>query len=387
MTRTGPRDDRGDTDDSSAVRPTKAELDFAWPPSAEDLAGCGIIRLEDDGEASAPMPRVFVHLDDILAPDPAPPVPRRHRPAALPSPHARRARHWGVERPDEAFPFHVDGDDDVVTTSAGETWRAALSLAAGLSLAFLSYAQFRGAHSQALATMVEVARQGPEPFMETPLPIVESGATPATPADEGATRPARPGVLAPVRAALAELAAEAPAAVSRVEALASSAIADTFETRPPAETVAEIARPDPPVTAAVEVEGRAAAAAPVPVAAVHVDPLPGDAAHGEETHIRAALTRWRTAYSALDASAAREVWPSVDARALARAFQALKSQELRFDRCDLTVNGGSAQAACSGQAVYVPRIGNQSPRATAREWTFELKKLDQRWTIASARAS
>jgi len=135
----------------------------------------------------------------------------------------------------------------------------------------------------------------------------------------------------------------------------------------------------------------------VPVAALHVDPVPGERAPGEliasepvpgeEAHIRAALTRWRTAYSALDASAAREVWPSVDARALARAFQDLKSQELRFDRCDLTVNGGSAQAACSGQAVYVPRVGNQSPRATPREWTFELKKLDQRWTIASARAS
>ena len=81
------------------------------------------------------------------------------------------------------------------------------------------------------------------------------------------------------------------------------------------------------------------------------------------------------------------MWPSVDARALERAFHALKSQELHFDRCDLTVNGGSARAACTGRAVYVPRIGKQSPRATSREWTFELKKSDERWTIASARSS
>ena len=400
MKRTEPRDRSGGSDETPGrVRSATAELDFAWPPSAEDLEGCGIVRLDHDGDSPA-MPRVFVRLADVLAPDDAPAAGRR--PSTLPAPHAARARHWGVERPDEAFPFRVDGDDDVVTTSAGETWRAALSLIAGLSLAFLSYAQFRGAHSHALATMVEAARQGPEPFMEPPAAGAESDALLLNRPDDSSTRKARSGVLAPVRAALAELAEEAPAAVSRAEALASAAIAETFDTRPRAETAIETAKPQLAVTAAsvIEREDRLAMALPppvVPVAALHVDPVPGERAPGEpiaseplpgeEAHIRAALTRWRTAYSALDATAAREVWPSVDARALARAFQDLKSQELRFDRCDLTVNGGSAQAACSGQAVYVPRVGNQSPRATPREWTFELKKLDQRWTIASARAS
>ena len=139
----------------------------------------------------------------------------------------------------------------------------------------------------------------------------------------------------------------------------------------------------PPPPSRIDVDERAAASAtPVAAAAALADRAPGD-----EDHIHAALTRWRTAYSALDASAAREVWPSVDARALARAFQALKSQEVRFDRCDLTVNGGSARAACTGRAVYVPRIGKQSPRATSHEWTFELTKSDERWTIASARSN
>jgi hypothetical protein len=142
---------------------------------------------------------------------------------------------------------------------------------------------------------------------------------------------------------------------------------------------APVDAPPPPM---IDIAERAAARATVATAAVLADSTPGD-----EEHIRAALTRWRTAYSALDASAAREVWPSVDARALARAFQALKSQEVRFDRCDLTVNGGSARAACTGRAVYVPRIGRQSPRATSHEWTFELTKNDERWTIASARGN
>ncbi len=105
----------------------------------------------------------------------------------------------------------------------------------------------------------------------------------------------------------------------------------------------------------------------------------------DEADIRSTLARFRTAYSQLNASAARDVWPSVDTRALERAFQSLKSQDLRFEHCSLTVTGARAQAACKGRAVYVPRIGDQSPRGTSREWTFELRKADERWTIASAR--
>jgi len=124
---------------------------------------------------------------------------------------------------------------------------------------------------------------------------------------------------------------------------------------------------------------------PVLHAAV-LDTTAEDAAAADEAHIESTLTRFRTAYSKLDARAAREVWPSVDVEALDRAFRSLKSQDLRFDRCDLTVDGQRARAACRGSAVYVPRVGNQSPKATPREWNFELKKLDQRWTIASARS-
>ena len=51
------------------------------------------------------------------------------------------------------------------------------------------------------------------------------------------------------------------------------------------------------------------------------------------------------------------------------------------------MTGGRAQAACTGRAIYVPRVGNQSPRTAPREWMFELRKRDERWTIASARAS
>ena len=138
--------------------------------------------------------------------------------------------------------------------------------------------------------------------------------------------------------------------------------------------------PGPVAAAAARPEPLANPAPSTPVAAVLTDTA------SDEDDIRSTLTRFRTAYSQLNASAARDVWPSVDARALERAFQSLKSQDLRFDSCKMTVSGARAQAACKGRAVYVPRIGDQSPRFTTREWNFELRKADERWTIASARS-
>jgi hypothetical protein len=82
--------------------------------------------------------------------------------------------------------------------------------------------------------------------------------------------------------------------------------------------------------------------------------------------------------------AARAVWPGVDARALTRAFDGLKSQEIAFDHCDLVVRDGEASAACRGRSTYVPRVGSQVPRTDERQWTFELKMIDQQWTIQTA---
>ena len=150
---------------------------------------------------------------------------------------------------------------------------------------------------------------------------------------------------------------------------------------PPIATSAPVPSPaPPPALAAARPEPLASAPASSPVAAVLRDTA------NDEDDIRSTLTRFRTAYSKLDASAARDVWPSVDARALERAFQSLKSQDLHFDSCTMTVTGARAQAACKGRMVYVPRIGDQSPRFASREWNFELRKADERWTIASARS-
>lgn len=154
---------------------------------------------------------------------------------------------------------------------------------------------------------------------------------------------------------------------------------------PPTRPVAVSARPTPPSASrrrVSEPDGVRMA-----LAAVAGSRSAGGVVPRDEDRIRATLAELGAAYSQLDAVAAREVWPSVDVDALARAFDDLQSQELRFDHCDVTVDGARARADCTGQAVYVPRAGEPGFGSAASAWTFELTRLRGRWMIASGRAS
>lgn len=132
---------------------------------------------------------------------------------------------------------------------------------------------------------------------------------------------------------------------------------------------------------------RPAAAAPVSSpraesAAVLVPPpLPSP-----EPAIRAVLGQYRAAYQGLDVRAARAVWPSVDAKALSKAFERLEEQQLVFDSCDIAVSGGArALVSCRGSVSYVPRVG-KARRADQREWEFALTRVDDAWVIDSVSA-
>ena len=237
-----------------------------------------------------------------------------------------------------------------------------------------------------------------------PAPTPRPAPAPARPPIRSSppTRPVLPPAVLAARAsapAPASLTSVSPAAArppAEVASRVASSPVVTPLTVPPPTAVRPPTSVTPPASRApsASLTASIAAPAPVPVAVLDRDAsavrsVPtaiAVTANADEVDIRSTLTRFRTAYSQLDARAARDVWPSVDARALERAFQSLKSQELRFDRCNLTVTGARAQAACTGRATYVPRIGDQSPRFTSREWAFELRKADERWTIASARA-
>jgi hypothetical protein len=120
------------------------------------------------------------------------------------------------------------------------------------------------------------------------------------------------------------------------------------------------------------------AAAPPAAAAAVID--------NNTTGIQNTLARYRQAFSALSASAAREVWPTVNERSLSRAFERLEEQQVSFDGCQIQVNNQRAEAVCNGSARYVPRVGSRTPRTERREWRFSLVKVRDEWLIGAVDA-
>jgi hypothetical protein len=137
----------------------------------------------------------------------------------------------------------------------------------------------------------------------------------------------------------------------------------------------------PPPPPAPEPRG---ATAP-PEAATGAASPPPDPAVVEEPKVRAVLARFESAYSNLDASAAQTVWPGVDGRSLARAFDSLESQRVSLGRCSIALTGTTAQASCSGNTTWTPKIGGGT-RSEARRWEFDLSAHNGSWYIVSAQA-
>ena len=308
--------------------------------------------------------------------------------------------------PRRPIPAAVLPPDPETVDARRSAWLAVFFAAA---CALVTVAEYRR-----VATLPANAEAPPVPpqvsVADVPAPVVQAvrpsaAPKPSTPERTAAASPARP---IPAPATKLARAPEPAPPIPRVTVAVRDSGVVAAKMEPPATPAG---RPEPPpalVTARVEPRVEAPpppAPTPAPVGAAAAKPEPFAKAAptppvtsstpvaavltdtaSDEADIQSTLTRFRTAYSQLNASAARDVWPSVDARALERAFQSLKSQDLRFDSCKMTVTGARAQAACKGRAVYVPRIGDQSPRFTSREWNFELRKADERWTIASARS-
>jgi hypothetical protein len=98
------------------------------------------------------------------------------------------------------------------------------------------------------------------------------------------------------------------------------------------------------------------------------------------------LRRYELAYRRLDAGGAKAVWPALDERTLARSFDDLSWQEVRFDRCVIHLSSPDAEAVCAGITTSVAKAGNRQPRSERRRWTFQLRKADGAWTIVRADA-
>ena len=142
---------------------------------------------------------------------------------------------------------------------------------------------------------------------------------------------------------------------------------------------ARVAEPSPVLTVEPSPPPAPAPTAPVPAPAPAATPLPPT----DATNIEGVLGRYRQAYGALDAGAARSIWPTVDVRALGRAFDQLEQQQLEFQTCNIAVNGVRATADCGGRARYVPKVGSKAVRDERRQWTFNLRKVQEAWVIDS----
>jgi hypothetical protein len=135
-----------------------------------------------------------------------------------------------------------------------------------------------------------------------------------------------------------------------------------------------------PASAARVPDLPAATDTPPPPAPSTTAPAPPD-----DAGVRAALAQYESAYSSLNAAAARAVWPGVDARSLERAFESLESQRVALGRCSVSMNGTRAQATCQGTATWTPKVGggtNTSPRT----WRFDLANTGGSWKITRADA-
>jgi hypothetical protein len=104
----------------------------------------------------------------------------------------------------------------------------------------------------------------------------------------------------------------------------------------------------------------------------------------EEQVVRQILREYTRAFERLDARAAKAVWPSLDDRALQRAFEQLDAQKVQFASCGVSITGPAANARCLGNATYRPKVGSRVLRVTEREWTFNLARSEGGWQIVNA---
>jgi hypothetical protein len=121
--------------------------------------------------------------------------------------------------------------------------------------------------------------------------------------------------------------------------------------------------------------------------APHAAAAPSAAESTQEFAVRRTLRSYEDAYENLDVARTAEVWPTVDRRALSRAFDTLKSQGLEFESCAITVTGARATAQCRGTLQFVRKVGNPLPLTTEQQWVFTMRRLGAEWKIDQVSAS
>jgi hypothetical protein len=101
-----------------------------------------------------------------------------------------------------------------------------------------------------------------------------------------------------------------------------------------------------------------------------------------DASIRDLLQRYEDAYDHRDVQTAAALWPSLDQRALTRAFASLDRQDVSFERCDIDASDARGSAVCVGTVRYVPRVGRSVEKEGRITWTFDLTRAGEDWQIA-----
>jgi len=220
----------------------------------------------------------------------------------------------------------------------------------------------------------------------SPTPTIQGRAASA-PARAAAITSAAPAEPPPSSAPAVPAANSAPAVPA-----VSSAPAVPVPSPAPAVAAASSASPVPPLNSAPLAGGSSAATpstpgpTPPPAAVAAPSATPAGGLTAETRAVALALNRYQDAFSALDANAAHAVWPSVDVKALAKAFDQLEEQTFDLEGCDITVTGARAEAVCAGNARYVRKVGNRALRVEPRRWHFTLRQTSDQWIIATVDA-
>jgi hypothetical protein len=239
-------------------------------------------------------------------------------------------------------------------------------------------------------TPPRVVSQPPKQPTETPAAIEPS---------EGRLKTSKPEVHSPAAPA-PKTARSSPAAPSagRVREGRAEDRRDVGVAAPPTLPAPPPTLPAPPPTAAVSPPTLPEPPAGVGKVAEAIEPMaplpkavtvpevreiaPRDRVYQKEsTALARVLGHYEQAYDRLDAPGAAAVWPSVDSRALARAFARLQSQDLDFGNCTFAVSVSDAAARCAGILRYARRIGDTTLKTERHVWTIEFARAGESWQI------
>ena len=188
--------------------------------------------------------------------------------------------------------------------------------------------------------------------------------------------PAPPPAAAPVSAIRSDPVAATVQAGAARDGLNGGQSAVGVEARvPPASAAPSLATP---------LESRPAVATPEPERAA-LTPIAGPTASAATIAPRDAIDRtlrnYQAAFNRLDVDAVRQVWPSVDTKALARSFEQLRREDLTLRSCEVTTTGTTGVATCDGTTEYVPKVGSKSPRMERHRWRISLHRTADQWLV------